>query len=83
VYRRFVWRRLVEETFCRGYVLYVRRRTNDQGASGTGIANTKKNTFSSETLYLRGLFVLFNPVLYFKKNHRAKLCLLDLTHCLS
>jgi hypothetical protein len=25
VYRRFVWRRFVEETFCRGDVLYVRR----------------------------------------------------------
>jgi hypothetical protein len=24
VYRRFVWRRFVEETFCRGDVLYVR-----------------------------------------------------------
>jgi hypothetical protein len=27
VYRRFVWRRFVEETFCRGDVLYVRRYT--------------------------------------------------------
>jgi hypothetical protein len=26
VYRRFVWRRFVEETFCRGDVLYVRQR---------------------------------------------------------
>jgi hypothetical protein len=25
VYRRFVWRHFVEETFCRGDVLYVRR----------------------------------------------------------
>jgi hypothetical protein len=25
VHRRFVWRRFVEETFCRGDVLYVRR----------------------------------------------------------
>jgi hypothetical protein len=25
VYRRFVWRRFVEETFCRGDVLYVRQ----------------------------------------------------------
>jgi hypothetical protein len=58
VYRRFVWRRFVEETFCRGDVLsrrrFVHMREVPQSAKSAG---SDESVFTSMDVVLYGLLL--------------------------